>query len=262
MSTSEIRSRETPFGRATLALTKRWVVRLKREKTGLFVALIQPAVWLILFGHLFSDAAVVTTHSYIAFMTAGVVIMTVFNGALNGGVELLFDKETGMLKRLVAAPIPPASILASRFLFVVALTSAQALIILLIAMLLGVGISSGIVGLGTILVVGLLLGIGITAVSMALAFGLYGHGQFFSIIEFVSLPLIFASNALVPLEKMPTWLQWIAHVNPMTYAIGSVRTLILEGFHLSVMASTAGVLLVFDVAMILLCLWTMGRALD
>lgn len=252
----------TPFVRASVALTRRWLWRLKREPAGLVSSLLQPAVWLILFGHLFAEGAAVTGSSYIAFMTAGVIVMTVFNAALSGGVEILFDREANVLQRLIASPIPPASIFASRFVFVIGLASGQAGIILLVALMLGVRIASGLVGLSLILATGILLGIGITAISVALAMALRSHGPFFSIIGFVSLPLLFASNALAPLDVMPAWLRWLARLNPMTYAISAVRELILEGIDWSIVGSMSGVLIAFDVAMVVLCLWVMSRALD
>jgi len=245
-----------------MALTKRWLWRLKREPAGLATALIQPALWLILFGNLFARGNVVTGYSYIAFMTAGVVVMTVFNGALSGGMEILFDRESGMLQRLITAPISSSTILTSRFAFVLVLTSVQTLLILLVAASLVVQIASGTAGLLLILMVGILLGIGITALSMALAFGLQGHSQFFSIIGFLSLPLIFASNALAPLANMPSWLQWIAQLNPMTYAISSVRALILQGFDWGLLVSMGGIITAFDALMVLISLWAMQRALD
>lgn len=219
----------TPFTQASLALTKRWLWRLRREPAGLASSLLQPAVWLLLFGHLFEGGTTVTEYSYIAFMTAGVIVMTVFNAALSGGVEILFDRETEMLQRLIASPIHPAAILTSRFIFVIGLASCQAAIILVVALMLGVHVASGVLGLSLILGTGILLGIGITAISVTLALALRGHGQFFSIVSFVSLPLIFASNALAPLALMPPWLRWLARVNPMTYAVNNVRQLILEG---------------------------------
>jgi len=252
----------TPFLRASAALTKRWWWRLRREPAGLLASLIQPALWLLLFGNLFAEGSVVTGYSYIAFMTAGVVVMTVFNGALNGGVEILFDRESGMLRRLLAVPIPPAAVLTSRFLFVVGLTLTQALVILLVATLLGVRLASGLGGLLLILVTGLLLGVGVAALSMALAFGLQGHGQFFSVVGFVGLPLIFASNALAPLDAMPLWLQGLARLNPMTYAITGTRQLILEGFDGWTLARMTGALVVFAALMIVVCLGAMRRALD
>ncbi len=252
----------TPLITATLALTKRWAWRLKRETAGLVAALIQPAIWLILFGHLFERGAAVTEGSYIAFMTAGVVVMTVFDAALSGGVEILFDRESEVLQRLIAAPIHPAAIFASRFVFVTGLASGQAAIILLVARLVGVRIASGLLGVALILGTGILLGIGVTAISVALALALKGHGEFFSIIGFVSLPLTFASSALVPLDLMPGWLQVLARLNPMTYAIEAVRQLILGGIDWRVLGSMCAVIAAFDLAMVVLCLGVMRRALD
>ena len=159
-------------------------------------------------------------------------------------------------------PIPPAAIFASRFVFTLGLAAGQALIILLTALILGVRITSGLSGLLLILAAGVLLGIGITAISVALALALRGHGQFFSITGFISLPLIFTSNALAPLEMMPPWLQWLSRFNPMTYAISAVRKLILEGIDWPLLASMSGVIIVFNVAMVGTCLWAMRRALD
>jgi ABC-2 type transport system permease protein len=78
----------------------------------------------------------------------------------------------------------------------------------------------------------------------------------------VSLPLIFASNALVPLELMPPWLQCLARINPMTYAINTVRRLILEGIDPATIGSMSAVIIAFDTAMVGTCLWAMRQALD
>jgi ABC-2 type transport system permease protein len=225
----------------------------------LVVTLIQPAVWLILFGNLFRNNTVVPEYSYIAFMTAGVVVMTVFNGALAGGVELLFDKENGMLRRLMAAPIPRVSILLSRVIFVSVLTALQSLVILFSAYWFGVVVVTGLVGVALILLTGMILGMGVTAVSLALVFSLRDHGQFFSILEFVSLPLLFASTALVPLESMPPWLQVVAQLNPMTYAINSVRELLLDGFDPHSVLQTLAFMVGFAGVAVGLASWTMRK---
>jgi ABC-2 type transport system permease protein len=226
------------------------------------VALAQPTLWLILFGHLFAETELLAETNYISFMTAGVVIMTVFNAALNGGAQILFDRETGFLHRLLATPIHPGAILWSRFAYVLGLTSFQALIILFVASLMGVSLTSGIPGLLLILITGILLGVGITAISMGLAFTFRHHGQWFSVIGFVSLPLLFASNALAPLDVMPSWLQTIARLKPMTYAITSVRHLILNGIDWRLLTSMASSLAVFDLVAMAFALAAMRRALD
>jgi len=254
--------RVTTFRKSTFALTLRWFRRIKREPISIAVEIIQPAIWLILFGNLFDRIVSISNYSYISFMTAGVIVMTTFNGALGGGVELLFDRETKLLYRLLATPVRPSAIIASRLLFVLVLVSFQSLMILLIAVALGVAVSSGILGVILILLIGIFLGIGILSLSMALAYGLKNHGQFFSIIGFVSLPIIFASSAFAPLNQMPLWLKNIAMFNPLTYAIEGVRSLILIGLNFVTLFLIMLVLIIFDFIMFSIAVFVMRKALE
>ena len=249
----------TSFLRASRTLTVRWLWRLRRDKPELAASLIQPVVWLILFGNLFTNVVFVAQTSYIAFMTAGVVVMTVFNETLGGGVEILFDRESGVLQRLMATPIPTSSIVVSRLSFVLIISCLQSLIILGLAQVLGVGLASGFLGLILILVIGVVFGVGIMSASLALAFGLRGHEQFFSITSLVSLPLLFISSALVPESSMPAWLREAAMFNPLTYAIDGTRQLILAGVSLSQLSSVFAVTIFFDVCMFGLAVWVVKR---
>jgi ABC-2 type transport system permease protein len=216
------------------ALTMRWVRRLSRERFSMVFTLFQPMVfWLIFFGNLFQRTAnteVVQAPSYIAFLAAGVVVMTILNNGLAGGTDLLFDKENGFLERLMSTPISRTSVVISRFLFVMTITSLQVLVILGVAFLFDVRPVTGIGGVAVIILIGLLFGVGLTAISMALAFSVKSHGDFFSMLGFLSLPMIFLSTALVPLAAMPAWMAVLAQLNPMTWAIDAIRPLILTGW--------------------------------
>jgi ABC-2 type transport system permease protein len=244
------------------ALTMRWVRRLSREKFSMLFTLVQPMLfWLIFFGNLFqraTNAQVVQAPDYISFLAAGVVVMTVLNNGLAGGVDLLFDKENGFLERLMSTPIRRSSVILSRFLFVMTITSLQVLVILGVAYLFGVRPATGLPGVAVILLIGMLFGIGLTAISMAMAFSVKSHGDFFSVLGFLSLPMIFLSSALVPLEAMPAWMSTLARFNPMTWTIDAVRPLILSGWAEAIrpVAMVAMVLVLFDA----LCLYGSARA--
>jgi ABC-2 type transport system permease protein len=244
------------------ALTMRWVRRLSREKFSMLFTLVQPMLfWLIFFGNLFQRAAdtqVVQAPNYISFLTAGVVVMTVLNNGLAGGVDLLFDKENGFLERLMSTPIHRTSVILSRFLFVMAVTSLQVLVILGVASLFGVRPETGWLGVAVILFVGVLFGVGLTAISMAMAFSVKSHGDFFSVLGFLSLPMIFLSSALVPLTAMPTWMQFLALFNPMTWAIDAVRPLILSGWKEAM--PHVGMVVLIMLAFDALCLYGSARA--
>src|SRR2546425_7821006 len=103
------------------ALTMRWVKRLSREKFSMVFTLFQPMVfWLIFFGNLFqrtANAEVVQAPSYIAFLAAGVVVMTILNNGLAGGADLPFRQEEGFLERLMSTPHSPPSLLVHPFPF-------------------------------------------------------------------------------------------------------------------------------------------------
>ncbi len=244
------------------ALTMRWVLRLSRERFSMLFTLAQPMIfWLIFFGSLFQRAAdiqVLQAPNYMSFLAAGVVVMTVLNNGLSGGVDLLFDKENGFLERLMSTPIRRSSVILSRFLFVTTITSLQVLVILAVAFLFGVTPATGLPGIAVVLMIGMLFGVGLTAISMAMAFSVKSHGDFFSVLGFLSLPMIFLSSALVPLSAMPTWMSVVARVNPMTWTIDAVRPLILSGWGqaLPKVAMVVVILLVFDAV----CLYGSTRA--
>ena len=224
--------------------------------------LMQPMIfWLIFFGSLFERAAdvrIVQAPSYMSFLAAGVVVMTVLNNGLSGGVDLLFDKENGFLERLMSTPIRRTSVILSRFLFVTTITSLQVLVILGVAYLFGVRPATGLLGIAVILVIGMLFGVGLTAISMAMAFTVKSHGDFFSVLGFLSLPMIFLSSALVPLSAMPSWMSVVAVLNPMTWAIDAVRPLILSGWAAALpkVGMVVAIMLAFDA----ICLYGGARA--
>jgi ABC-2 type transport system permease protein len=173
--------------------------------------------------------------------------------AADSGVDLLFDKENGFLERLMTTPIHRSSVILSRFIFVMTITSLQVLVILGVAFLFGVQPATGLLGIATILMIGMLFGVGLTAISMAMAFSVKSHGDFFSVLGFLSLPMIFLSSALVPLAGMPAWMGFLARFNPMTWAIDAVRPLILSGWTeaLPHVAMVVVVMVIFDA----LCLY-------
>src|SRR5437899_7881942 len=110
----------------------------------------------------------------------------------------------------MSTPISRTSVVISRFLFVMTITSLQVLVILGVAYLFGVHPVTGLPGVAVIILIGLLFGVGLTAISMALAFSVKSHGDFFSMLGFLSLPMIFLSTALVPLAAMPAWMAVLA----------------------------------------------------
>jgi ABC-2 type transport system permease protein len=187
---------------------------------------LQPLIWLVLFGALFAKAPAGLLpggESYGRFLGAGVIVFTAFSGALNAGLPVMFDREFGFLNRLLVAPLRSrSSIVLASVLYITSLSLVQSLAIMATAALLGYGWPGG-AGLLLVLVILLLLVFAVTAMSLGLAFALPGHIELIAVIFVANLPLLFASTALAPLSFMPTWLAWLASINPLTLAIEPIR---------------------------------------
>lgn len=235
-----------------LALARRWFIMLRRERLNLAFSLVQPAIWLLFFGAGMGraiDARVVGTADYLAFVLPGIIAFTVIGNGVSSAMPLLFDKEDGYLEKLMAMPISRSSVIVSRFLYQTVLLAAQVVLVLAVAFAMGVRLAAGPAGLVVMMFAVTLLTLAVTAAFLALAYAVPGHGTFFAITGFATLPLLFISNAFVPFDAMPGWMAVIARVNPLSYAIASMRILVVDGWTaelpvaLGVLAASAVVLL-------------------
>lgn len=241
------------FLQETKAQLVRWMIHLKREPFSVAFNLVNPVILLIFMGGAFQglmgDSIV---GGYRSYLMAGILALTAFGNSMAGGIALLFDKENGFLLRLMSAPISRGSILVGRFLAVNINTLVQCLIILILGLLFGVRIATGVNGILALLLISMLLGFGVTVISLILAFSLENHGDFFAVLGVTVLPLTFLSSAFVPLDSMPAWMRTLAWVNPVTYAVDGMRSLILSGWNGPSLLRMVMVLLIFDVLMFLL----------
>jgi ABC-2 type transport system permease protein len=219
------------FLQETTALTRRLFIQLQRRPSTLAAGIIQPLMWLILFGALFQNAPAGlfgNDVSYGKFIGAGIIVFTAFGGALNAGLPVMFDREFGFLNRLLVAPLSSRySIVAASAIFIATLSLIQTAAIVGVSALLGAGLPDPL-GLGVLTLIVLLLVLGVTALSLGLAFSLPGHIELIAVIFVTNLPLLFASTALVPLSFMPGWLRWVASLNPLSYAIEPIRYIYLH----------------------------------
>jgi ABC-2 type transport system permease protein len=192
---------------------------------------------------------VIGAHDYLGFVLPGIIAFTVIGNGVGSAMPLLFDKEDGYLEKLMAMPIARSSVIVSRFLYQTVLLAAQVVVVLVVALAMGVQIAAGPGGVVVLMLAVALLTLAVTAAFLALAYAVPGHGTFFAITGFASMPLLFISNAFVPFDAMPGWMAALARLNPLSYAIGSMRILVLEGWTreligtLAVLAGSAALLL-------------------
>jgi ABC-2 type transport system permease protein len=255
------------FIQETGALTKRLFIQLQRRPSTLIAGIVQPLMWLILFGALFQyapEGLLGEGINYTKFLAPGVIVFTAFSGALNAGLPVMFDREFGFLNRLLVAPLSSRfSIVAASTIYIISLSFIQTAAIVALSAFIGAGLPS-FAGLGAIALIVFLIVAGVTALSLGLAFALPGHVELIAVIFVTNLPLLFASTALAPLNFMADWLKAVASVNPLTYAIEPIRYIYLNAewtinstvletpwVNLSFGASLLA-LLAFDIAILLL----------
>jgi ABC-2 type transport system permease protein len=239
-----------PWAQEVTALARRWFIQLSRDRLNLLFSVCQPALWLVFFGSGIEhsvDAQVIGTSNYIGFILPGVISLTVVTNAVSGAMPMLWDKETGYLDKLLSMPIARSSLIVSRFAFQFALGCAQVVLVFVVAVIIGAGLGAGPLGAIAILGIAGVLSMASTAVFMGLAYRVPTHGTFFAITGFVTLPLVFMSNAFVPVDAMPAWMAFVARLNPLTYAIEAMRILVLDGWRVGV-ATSLGVLILFAAA--------------
>jgi ABC-2 type transport system permease protein len=214
------------FRQEVSALTTRLFIQLRRRPTTLIAGVLQPLMWLLLFGALFSGlpkGLVGDGQTYVQFLAAGIIVFTAFSSALNSGLPMLFDREFGFLNRILVAPLVSRfSIIVASAIFIIALSMVQTLAIVSVSGLMGAGLPS-LSGLAVMSLILMLLIVDFTMLSLGLAFAMPGHQEMLAFIFLVNLPLMFSSTALAPLAFMPTWLQWIASLNPLSWAIEPIR---------------------------------------
>jgi len=214
------------FRQDTTALTKRLFIQLTRRPTTLIAGILQPLMWLILFGALFRYAPagfLGDGQTYIQFLAAGIIVFSAFSGALNSGLPVLFDREFGFLNRMLVAPLVSRfSIVLASAIFIITTSIIQTLIIIAASALMGAGLPTA-AGFGVVALVLMLLVLGFTMISLGLAFAMPGHQELLALIFLVNLPLMFSSTALAPVAFMPTWLKWVACLNPLSFAIEPIR---------------------------------------
>ena len=220
-----------------VAIFRRWNTKLLRQPIFLFFSLIQPLVWFLLFTQAFSAIGDIPvfktltgTNSYITFFTAAVIIQTIASSALQAGIGLVNDLDSGFMDKMRVAPISKSAILFGKLFSDAISTIIQVVIILFIGLALGVNVASGVVGVLMILVIAATFGIAWSGISLFIALTTKSSQTTLSVGLLTTFPLLFLSASVMPLQLLPTWVQQVAKVNPFTYIAQAFQNLIIRGF--------------------------------
>lgn len=214
-----------------LAVADMEVRKLRHDPTELLTRAIQPTLWLLVFGEVFARARAIPTGDlgYLDFLAPGILAQSVLFVAIFYGISVIWERDLGIVHKFLVSPTPRTALVLGKALSASARALSQAIIVYALALVLGVRMNWHWAPLaGVVLLVA--LGAALFATfSLIIACIVKTRERFMGIGQVLTMPLFFASNAIYPIEIMPDWLKWIAHVNPLTYQVDGLRSLMLAG---------------------------------
>jgi ABC-2 type transport system permease protein len=219
------------FVKKTLTVVGLEVRKLRHDSTELITRAVQPTLWLLIFGEVFTRVRAIPTGNlpYIDFMAPGILAQSVLFIAIFYGIAIIWERDLGIIHKFLVSPTPRAALVLGKALSAGVRGLTQAVIIYVLALLLGVEVDWGPLALLGVLVIVVLGSAFFSTFSLIIACLVKTRERFMGIGQLLTMPLFFASNAIYPILIMPAWLQVVAHVNPLTYEVDALRALMLSG---------------------------------
>lgn len=219
------------FFSKTLSIAEMEIRRLRHDPTEILTRAVQPALWLLIFGEVFTSIRVIPTGDlpYISFMAPGILAQSILFIAIFYGISVIWERDLGIVHKFLVSPTPRQALVLGKALSAGIRALSQVVIIYALAVLIGVGINWNPINLTLVIVVTILTAALFSAFSLIIASLVKTRERFMGIGQILTMPLFFASNAIYPLSMMPSWLQMISQVNPLTYAVDALRGLMIIG---------------------------------
>lgn len=215
----------------TYIIAEMEVRKLFHDPTELITRAIQPILWLGIFGEALSKSKAIPIPgiSYLQFITPGILTQSVTFIAIFYGLSIIWERDMGLLQKLLVTPTPRIALVLGKMISAGIRGLSQALVVFIFAIILQIHLQISLMSiLGVIVVV--MLGAGFfSGLSMVIASIVKTRERFMGIGQVITLPLFFASNAIYPISIMPTWLQIVATINPLSYMVDGLRALIITG---------------------------------
>lgn len=245
------------------ALTNRELKKWYKVPVLLLMSIVQPILWMALFGRamnigaLFSNPGVITgnlppqisqqlnqtlssignqimektfgTSDYFSFMAVGMLSFIVLFTSMTSGMSIVWDRRLGFLNKVLTTPVARGSIIMSKVFSSIIRSLIQAAIILGVALLLGLrlGPAVSLINVLGVFAALFLLSLGLSAIFLSIALRSTSWESQMAVMNLLNLPLLFASNALFPINSMPDWLKAVASINPISYGTDAARQLLL-----------------------------------
>jgi ABC-2 type transport system permease protein len=214
-----------------LTLAEMELRKLRHDPTELLTRAIQPALWLLVFGEVFTRIHAIPTGvlRYLDFLAPGVLAQSVLFIAIFYGIAVIWERDLGLVHKLLVSPASRAALVLGKALSAGVRGLSQACIVYLLAWLLGVKINwhpQALLGVALAVLLGAAV---FSTFSLIIACIVKTRERFMGIGQILTMPLFFASNAMYPIAIMPDWLKAVARINPLTYEVDTIRSLMIQG---------------------------------
>ncbi|HEY3869484.1 MAG TPA: ABC transporter permease [Actinocrinis sp.] len=219
--------RVLPFRMGALCVVE--LQKLRHDRSELYTRAIQPALWLAVYGETFTRIHAIPTGNvkYLDYLAPGIIAQSAMFIAIFYGIMIIWERDAGVLTKLLVTPTPRTALIAAKAFASGVKAVIQAVVVLVIAALLGVGMTANPLKLLGVAVL-VILGSGFfSCLSMSIAGIVLTRDRLMGIGQAITMPLFFTSSALYPISVMPGWLQPISRINPLSYEVDGLRSLLI-----------------------------------
>jgi ABC-2 type transport system permease protein len=204
--------------------------KIRHDRTEMYTRAIQPALWLLIFGETFTRIHAIAAPGgipYLDYLAPGILAQSTLFIAIFYGIQIIWERDAGVLTKLMVTPTPRAALITGKAFAAGVRSIVQAVVVIVIATLLGVSFTHDPLNLLGMLVVVVLGSAFFSCLSMSIAGVALSRDRLMGIGQAITMPLFFSSNALYPTRLMPGWLQVISRINPLSYEVDALRTLLI-----------------------------------
>ena len=204
--------------------------KIRHDRTELYTRAIQPALWLLIYGEVFTRVHAIPTPKgipYLAYLAPGIMAQSALFIAIFYGIQIIWERDAGVLTKLMVTPTPRSALITGKAFASGVRSLVQGVVVLIIAALLGVSFTLNPLKIIFALVI---LAVGsafFSCLSMSLAGVVVARDRLMGIGQAITMPLFFSSSALYPAKIMPGWLQVISRINPLSYEVEALRGLLI-----------------------------------
>jgi ABC-2 type transport system permease protein len=204
--------------------------KIRHDRTELYTRAIQPALWLLIYGEVFTRVHAIPTPKgipYLSYLAPGIMAQSALFIAIFYGIQIIWERDAGVLTKLMVTPTPRSALITGKAFAAGVRSLIQGVVVVIIAAILGVSLTHNplrLIAAAVILVLGSAF---FSCLSMSIAGVALARDRLMGIGQAITMPLFFSSSALYPAAVMPGWLQAVSRVNPLTYEVEALRGLLI-----------------------------------